>query len=216
MKPLKLMIVDDHTMVREGLKMLIGLEENLEVVAEAENGIEALDKIMRFVPDIVLMDINLPKMNGLNVIERLNVHDISTKVIVLTLHNDIEYLFRSVEIGVNGYVLKDADFDTLMKAIWTVHKGDTYIQPSLASQLMKEINRPHRSRYQEDSQLTRRELEVLQLITQGCLNKEIAGHLDISEKTAKNHVANIFRKINVHDRTQAAVYAIKNSLVKIS
>ena len=154
----------------------------------------------------------MPKMNGLEMLQKLKETGIPRKVLILTIHNEVEYLLKAVEIGVNGYVLKDSELAVLRKAIFSVHHGENYIQPSLAPLLMKRMQE-NTSEVAEG--LTKREMEVLKLIAEGMYNKEIAEKLMISEKTVKNHVSNIFRKINVSDRTQAAVYAIKNGFVEI-
>jgi len=214
MNKIKILIADDHSMVREGLKQLIELEDDIEVIAQAGDGQEAIDKIHEMDPDVVLLDINMPIMNGLEVLEKLKETKVDVNVLILTIHNEIEYLYRAVEIGVNGYVLKDSDSDVLIKAIRSIYKGESYIQPNMASLLFKKINGELDNQVKH-SKLTKREVEVLKLITQGLLNKEIANQLCISEKTVKNHVSNIFKKIEVSDRTQAAVYAIKNNIVDI-
>jgi len=214
MNKIKILIADDHSMVREGLKQLIELEDDIEVVAQAGDGKETIAKILEFNPDVVLLDINMPVMNGLEVLEKLNETNVDVCVLMLTIHNEIEYLYRAVEIGVNGYVLKDSDSDVLIKAIRSIYNGESYIQPNMASLLFKKIN-GELDNQAKHNKLTKREVEVLKLITQGLLNKEIADELCISEKTVKNHVSNIFKKIEVSDRTQAAVYAIKNNIVDI-
>ncbi len=209
-----MLIADDHSMIREGLKQLIELEDDIEVVAQAGDGKETIKQILEVKPDIVLLDINMPVMNGLEVLEELKKMKSDVDVLLLTIHNEVEYLYRAVEIGVEGYVLKDSESDVLIKAIRSIHSGESYIQPNMASLLFKKIN--GELDYQvRHHKLTRRETEVLKLITLGFLNKEIADELCISEKTVKNHVSNIFKKIEVSDRTQAAVYAIKNNIVNI-
>lgn len=214
------MIADDHSMVREGLTQLIELEDDIEVVAQAGDGQEALEQIENTVPDVVLLDINMPKMNGLDVLKKLKEENHPSRIIILTIHNEVEYLLKAVEIGVNGYVLKDSEADVLVKAIRSVYMGDSYIQPNMATQLYKKMNNQHENEEKlqiskQISRLTKREMQVLKLVTIGLLNKEIAHRLEISEKTVKNHVSNIFKKIEVSDRTQAAVFAIKNRIVDI-
>ncbi|WZL81525.1 response regulator transcription factor [Vallitaleaceae bacterium 9-2] len=214
MDKIRVLIADDHSMIREGLKQLIELEDDIEVVAQAGDGKETIKQILEVKPDIVLLDINMPVMNGLEVLEELKKMKSDVDVLLLTIHNEVEYLYRAVEIGVEGYVLKDSESDVLIKAIRSIHSGESYIQPNMASLLFKKIN--GELDYQvRHHKLTRRETEVLKLITLGFLNKEIADELCISEKTVKNHVSNIFKKIEVSDRTQAAVYAIKNNIVNI-
>lgn len=214
MKKIRVLIADDHSMVREGLKQLIELEDDIEVIEQAGDGRDAIEKIINTQPDVVLLDINMPIMNGLEVIQELRNRKINVNILILTIHNEIEYLYKAVEIGVNGYVLKDSESDVLIKAIRSIYNGESYIQPNMASLLFKKINGELDSHIKH-SKLTKREIEVLKLITQGLLNKEIADTLCISEKTVKNHVSNIFKKIEVSDRTQAAVYAIKNNIVNL-
>lgn len=213
---INILIADDHSMVRQGLKQLIELEDDIRVIAQSGDGRDTIKKIIDYKPDVVLLDINMPNLNGLQVIEELNKRQINCKVLILTIHNEVEYLFKAVEIGVDGYVLKDSESDVLIAAIRSINKGETYIQPNMASLLFKIMNaKEKKSMKLNINDLTRREVEVLKLITDGMLNKEIAHNLSISEKTVKNHVSNIFKKINVSDRTQAAVYAIKNNIVDI-
>lgn len=214
MEKIRILIADDHSMVREGLKQLIELEDDIEVVAQAGDGQDALNKIIEIKPDVVLLDINMPILNGLEVLQKLQEDQMDVNVLILTIHNEIEYLYKAVEIGVNGYVLKDSESDVLIRAIRSIYNGESYIQPNMASLLFKKINGELDNQVKHNK-LTKREIEVLKLITQGLLNKEIADELCISEKTVKNHVSNIFKKIEVSDRTQAAVYAIKNNLVDI-
>lgn len=211
---IKLLIADDHSIVREGLKQLLELDENLVVVAEASDGAEAIEKIDSHKPDILLLDINMPNMNGLDALKTIREQNMEVKVLILTIHNEIEYLMRAVEIGCDGYVLKDSDSNLLKKAIYTIYDGEKFVQPSLTPAL----NAGMASRAISDdklNELTRREIEVLKLIAEGLFNKEIAAKLNISERTVKNHVSNIFKKIDVSDRTQAAVFAIKNNLVNL-
>ena len=214
MSKIRILIADDHSMVREGLKQLVELEDDIIVVAQAGNGSEAIEKIIEYKPDVVLLDINMPEMNGLEVLAYLNDNDIKANVLILTIHNEVEYLYKAVEIGVKGYVLKDSESDVLIRAIRSVYEGESYIQPNMASLLFKKMNNEDVSNV-ANTKLTKREVEVLKLITEGMLNKEIAHKLCISEKTVKNHVSNIFKKIEVSDRTQAAVFAIKNSIVEL-
>ena len=164
--------------------------------------------------DVLLLDINMPNMNGLQVLQHIRETKKKVKVLILTIHNEVEYLIRAVEIGVDGYVLKDSDSTLLKKAIFNIYRGETFIQPELAPMLRAKLDEKKNMLSSDDS-LTKREIEVLKLLAEGLFNKEIAYMLAISEKTVKNHVSNIFKKINVSDRTQAAVYAIKNNIVDL-
>ena len=197
---IRIVIADDHKMVREGLKQLLELDGDIQVVGEASDGEQCLQKVVETNPDVLLLDINRRNNN-------------KQKVLMLTIHNEIEYLLRAVDIGVNGYILKDSESSVLKKAIYTIYQGETYIEPSLTPELKERMQRS--SSLANTEVLTRREIDVLKLLAEGLFNKEIAYRLSISEKTVKNHVSNIFKKISVSDRTQAAVYAIKNNFVNM-
>ena len=208
-------IVDDHNVVREGIRQLLEIDGDIKVVGEARDGYECMEMLKHTIPDVLLLDINMPNMNGLQVLEKIRNIGIKVKVLILTIHNEIDYLIKSMKIGVNGYVLKDSDSKDLKKAICAVYRGEKYIQPNLTPILKETLRRRAENRASEFELLTKRELQVLELLSEGLLNKEIAYKLDISEKTVKNHISNIFKKINVSDRTQAAIYAIKNNIVDI-
>lgn len=213
-KQIKIIIADDHSMIREGLKQLLELDGDIQVIGEAGNGEECLELIEKFNPDVVLLDINMPVMNGLKMLEILrSSKNRNQRIIILTIHNEVEYLMKAMEIGVEGYVLKDADSSVLKKAICKVYSGENYIDYTMLPILNEKMVREKEK--EDDEKLTRREIEVLKLLAEGLFNKEIAYKLSISEKTVKNHVSNIFKKIGVFDRTQAAVYAIKNNFVDL-
>lgn len=210
----KIMIADDHSMIREGLKNLLELDGDIQVIAEAVDGEDCLEKLQLVKPDVLLLDINMPKKNGLEVLKSLKSRRSKLKVLVLTVHNETEYLMKAVDIGVNGYVLKDSESAELKKAIFTVADGETYIQPSLIPALNAKMIETNKDAEKIKS-LTKRELDVLILLAVGMFNKEVGKRLEISERTVKNHVSNIFKKLGVTDRTQAAVFAIRNNLVQI-
>lgn len=214
-KVINVMIADDHSMIREGLKQLLELEGDFKVIAEACDGVECMEKLETITPDVLLLDINMPNMNGLEVLQKMKEKKMKkVKVLVLTVHSEVEYLLKAVDIGVNGYLLKDSESAELKKAIISVMEGENYIQPSLIPALnAKLINRD--SDKDKIDQLTKRELEVLIKVANGMFNKEIALSLNISERTVKNHISNIFKKIQVSDRTQAAVFAIRNDIIKV-
>lgn len=210
----RVMIADDHSMIREGLKQLLELEGDFQVIEEACDGVECLEKLSKVTPDILLLDINMPNMNGLEVLQKMKDKRMKVKVLVLTVHNEVEYLLKAVDIGINGYLLKDSESAELKKAILTVVNGDNYIQPSLIPLLNAKMIDRNKDNVKIES-LTRREMDVLKLLAVGMYNKEVAEKLSISERTVKNHVSNIFKKIGVTDRTQAAVFAIRNNLITI-
>lgn len=211
---INVLIADDHSMIRHGLKQILELEKDIVVIAQASNGNEAVKYAEEYKPDVILMDINMPELNGLQAIAEIKQKKLLSKIIVLTIHEDREYLFKTLQMGAEGYVLKDAEPAALIEAIRNVNAGQSYIQPNMTMELVKEFNRVtlHDKDKHEDSNLTAREIEVLELIAEGMINKEIARQLYISEKTVKNHVSNIFKKLNVSDRTQAAIYAFKHNI----
>ncbi|MEE1305413.1 MAG: response regulator transcription factor [Agathobacter sp.] len=212
---IRIMITDDHSMIREGLKNLLELEGDIEVIAEAENGEECLEKLASGIkPDVLLLDINMPKMNGLEVLKKLKDRKSKVKVLVLTVHNETEYLMKAVDIGINGYVLKDSESSELKKAITAIADGENYIQPSLIPALNSKMIEKNEDELKIDS-LTKRELQVLKEVAVGKFNRDIAKEMEISERTVKNHISSIFKKLDVTDRTQAAVFAIKNNLIQI-
>jgi DNA-binding NarL/FixJ family response regulator len=213
-KPVNIMIADDHSMVREGIKQLLELDGDIVVTSEASNGKQCIELLDVGRTDVLLLDINMPLMNGLQVLQYIRENRLKVKVLILTIHNEVEYLMRAVELGVDGYVLKDSDSSVLKKAIFCVNRGEAFIQPELTPILKMKLEEKN-NQTNEDGALTKREIEVLKLLAEGLFNKEIAYMLAISEKTVKNHVSNIFKKINVSDRTQAAVYAIRNNLVEL-
>ena len=209
---IEIIIADDHMMIREGLKQLLELDGTMKVIAEANDGEECLNLLNKNIhPDILLLDINMPKKNGIEVLEYIKQNKIPVKVLILTVHNEVEYLLKAVDIGIDGYLLKDSSYDELKEAIDVVISGNTYIQPSLLPALNESMED-----YALDKEkiecLTKRELDVLRLISEGCSNKKISDELTISERTVKNHISHIFRKIDVEDRTQAAVFAIRNKI----
>lgn len=211
---IKVMIADDHSLVREGIKRLLEFDGSIEVVSEASNGVECLDKLKDYIPDILLLDINMPEMNGLEVLVEIKKKDYDLKVLILTVHNELEYLVKAVDIGVDGYILKDSESAELKRAIRFVMSGENYIQASLIPALNNRLANRDIDKDKIDL-LTSRELEVLIGVANGMINKEIATKLNISERTVKNHVSNIFKKIDVSDRTQAAVFAIKNNIITL-
>lgn len=211
---IKVMLADDHVLMREGIRQLFEFDGSIEVIGEASDGEECLQKLEKVKPDVLLLDINMPKLNGIEVLEEIKRKKINVKVLILTVHNEVDYLIRAVDIGVDGYILKDSESAELKKAIMTVMDGESYIQPKLIPMLNKRLITRDSDKEKLES-LTGREKEVLIEVANGMFNKEIATSLHISERTVKNHISNIFKKLDVSDRTQAAVFAIKNDLVKL-
>jgi len=209
---IEIIIADDHMMIREGLKQLLELDGTMKVIAEANDGEECLNLLNKKIhPDILLLDINMPKKNGIEVLEYIKQNKIPVKVLILTVHNEVEYLLKAVDIGIDGYLLKDSSYDELKEAIDVIISGNTYIQPSLLPALNESME-DYALDKEKIEWLTKRELDVLRLISKGCSNKKISDELTISERTVKNHISHLFRKIDVEDRTQAAVFAIRNKI----
>ena len=211
---INVMLADDHVLIREGIKQLLEFDGSMKVIAEASDGIECLEKLKNVKPDILLLDINMPNMNGIDVLKELKEKNDPLKVLILTVHSEVEYLVKAVDIGANGYILKDSGSTELKQAINAVIDEGSYIQPNLIPALNSRlINRDMDK--EKLASLTKREVEILTQVACGMFNKEIAVNLNISERTVKNHISNIFRKIDVSDRTQAAVFAIRNNIVKL-
>ncbi len=221
MKTIRVLIADDHSLVRQGLCQILSLEEDLEVVGEASDGEECVQKVKELEPDVVLLDINMPNVNGIKALRKIKDLDQSIKVIILTFHEEVEYLFETLNLGANGYIIKDAESRILIDGIREVNNGVSYVYPTIADGDNQHLNRmpstdkDKTEKKEKKGRLTKREYEILTLIADGLNNREIANTLFISEKTVKNHVSNIFKKIKVNDRTQAAIYAFRNKIKSI-
>ena len=221
--PILIMIADDHVLLRQGIRNVLELEPDFQVIGEAGDGEQAVERAISLEPDILLLDINMPKLNGLEVIREITARQPKIRIIVLTIHDDENYVIEVVKAGAAGYLLKDIGPGMLVTAIRTVYDGESFIYPTLAKKLFGEINRQQEKKVElaralerpKEERLTYREIEVLQLVCQGLSNHELAKSLFLSEKTVKNHLTNIFRKIGVTDRTQAVLYAIKHKIVSI-
>lgn len=211
---INLMIADDHIMIREGIKQLLEFDGDMKVVLETGDGEECLKLLENNNPDVLLLDINMPTKNGIEVLTEIRKNGSDLKVLMLTVHNEVEYLIKAIDIGVDGYILKDSESAELKKAIFAIMNGEKYIQPSLIPALNARLINKDEDK-DKIEQLTKREMEVLAKVAKGMFNREIAVSLNISERTVKNHISNIFKKIQVSDRTQAAVFAIRNDIIKI-
>ncbi len=204
-------IVDDHTIVRQGLRTYLELQPDVLVVGEAANGNEAMAVVRDNLPDIVLMDLVMPVMDGVDATRAITAMSPSTRVIVLTSFSEDEKVFASIKAGAQGYLMKDVLPSDLVAAIRTVNRGEAQLDPEIARKVMQEFANPQPVAPKHD--LTDRELEVLRLIAQGKSNKDISEDLVLSEKTVKTHVSNILQKLHLSDRTQAAVFALRQKIV---
>ncbi|MGB9921080.1 MAG: response regulator [Moorellales bacterium] len=212
MKSIRVLIVDDHQLIREGLLKVLSLHPDIQVVGEAATGDEAIHKAQELEPDVVLLDLNLPGRDGVEVC-RLLAGNGSCRVIALTVYDDEEHVFAAVRAGATGYLLKDVSPDELATAIRAVAGGEGVMHPRVTGKIMREFNRLSGEQAGPTVPLTPREIEVLRLVARGYSNKDIAAELYISQKTVKNHITNILRKLELEDRTQAAVWAVKARLV---
>ena len=225
----KIALIDDHRLFREGVRRILEMENDFEVVAEAEDGLGAEEIMEMTEPDVLLMDINMPGLNGVEATRRLILKHPEIKILILSIHDDESYVTHALKSGASGYLLKEMDADSLVEAVHVVAEGGAYIHPKVTHNLVNEYRRlatgqkstsPSGFRDVEYRKplhiLTRRECEVLQLMTDGRSNRSIGEELYISEKTVKNHVSNILQKMKVEDRTQAVVEAIKSGWVHVN
>ena len=234
----RILLADDHSLFREGLKRILNMEPGLRVVGECGDGESVLTLCREMKPDVVLLDINMPLASGVEVTEALFREMPGIKVIILSIHDDESYVFETLRKGASGYLLKDMETETLIEAIRTVVDGYSYIHPRVTGKLIQQIRRMSdedgeqeaavasvaeiggrtigvKFNHTEDNPLTKREAEVLRLMSEGKSNRSIGDYLFISEKTVKNHVSSILQKMNVDDRTQAVILAIKNGWVSL-
>lgn len=214
------LIVDDHAMVRQGLRTFLSLHDTIEVVGEAANGLEAVEQVRQRRPDVVLMDLVMPELDGIEATRRIRTLSPETQVLALTSFTEDEKVFPAIEAGALGYLLKDVSPEDLVQAIEAAHRGEAQLHPDITKKLMGQMVArarqpdlaPAKTKKSGPDELTERELEVLRLIATGLSNREIAQALTIAEKTVKTHVSNILSKLHLADRTQAAIYALQEGL----
>jgi NarL family two-component system response regulator LiaR len=210
MDKISILIVDDHPVVRQGLHSFLQLQDDLEIVGEAADGLEAVEKVAELLPDVVLMDLVMPRVDGIAAIRRITALSPSTRVLVLTSFSDDDKVFSAIRAGALGYLMKDSSPADLSESIRAVYRGEPSLDPDIAKKLMDHLSKGEEVIAEAD--LTMREKDVLRLIARGNSNKEIAASLKISEKTVKNHVTNILQKLHLSDRTQAALYAVRRRM----
>ncbi|WP_053368468.1 response regulator [Bacillus sp. FJAT-27245] len=213
---IKLMLVDDHAVLRDGLKNILDLEPDIKVVGEAVSGKDALAKVPEIMPDVILMDINIPDKNGIEVTGLIKKDYPSIKILILTMFDHDEYFMSAIREGADGYLLKDAPSQHVVEAIRSVARGQSVIAPSMTKKFLSFTQQPpEQPKEKKDDMLTEREKEVLLCLVQGMNNKEIAQALFISDKTVKIHVSKIFKKLDVKSRSQVVIYAVQNQLVPL-
>jgi DNA-binding NarL/FixJ family response regulator len=219
--PIRVLIVDDHALFRRGLEMVLDGEDDVEVVGQCGDGQEAIEQVGDLLPDVVLMDIRMPRRGGIEACTAIKDRVPSAKIVMLTISDEEEDLFEAIKAGATGYLLKDVSIDQVADVVRAVHDGQSFISPSMASKLITEfavLARRGEERQQQvpTPKLTSREMEVLGLVARGLGNREIAKELFISENTVKNHIRNILEKLQLHSRMEAVVYAVREKLLEIS
>ncbi len=214
MEAIRVLIVDDHTVVRDGLTTMFEREREFTVVGQAKNGLQAVEMARAVRPDVILMDLRMPELDGVEAMRRIGAEAPATRFIVLTTYDSDEYIFDAIEAGAKGYLLKDASREDLFQAVRAVHRGESLIQPGVAARVLDRFSELSR-RAGDVAVLSEREVEVLKLMARGGANKEIAASLSISESTVKTHVANIFQKLDVNGRTEAVTEALQRGIIKL-
>lgn len=220
---IKVLIADDHALLRHGIKRVLNFEDDLEIVGEAADGQEALARTLVLQPDVLLLDINMPVLSGIEVTRQILAAKVKTKIIILTVHDSSNYVLEMLRIGAHGYLLKDVEPATLVKAIHAVAAGHTFVHPTLMERIFGTVSDDgdleariaEMWRSSRGGCLTEREMDVLTCIAKGFSNQDIAAALFVSEKTVKNHLTNIFRKLGVNDRTQALLYCLKRKIITL-
>ncbi|MBI4279472.1 MAG: response regulator transcription factor [Armatimonadetes bacterium] len=216
-EPIRVVLADDHALFRHGLRKVLEASRQIEIVGEASTGEEATSVVQSLAPDVVLLDVSMPGISGIEAAKIIATASPRTRIIILTVHADDEYLFEAIKVGATGYLLKDCPPDALLDAVKVVHRGEAILQPSLAAKVLREFARApeHKEIHDVLTPLTDRELEILRLVAGGLANKEIGHKLGISERTVKNHLSNIMNKLHTNSRTQAAVYALRTGMIRL-
>lgn len=211
---IRVLVVDDHPVVRRGIKSLLAEEDDLQVVGEAVNGIDAIQKVADLHPDVILMDLVMPEMTGIEAIQHITASYPEARILVMTSFAADDKVFPSIKAGALGYLMKDSDPEDLIRMIHQVYRGELSIHPTIARKVIQELNRPHQEPLTPDP-LTERELEILQLLAQGVENKEIARRLVLREATVRTHVSNILSKLHLANRVQATLYALRKGIASL-
>ncbi|KAF0822046.1 response regulator [Cytobacillus firmus] len=211
---IKVLIADDHHVVRRGLVFFLKTQPEIEIIGEAKNGLEAVEMLQKSQPDVILMDLDMPVMNGIEATRQIKLKYPEVKIMILTSFSDQDHVIPAIEAGASGYQLKDIEPDILVQAIVQLMKGENQLHPKATSHLLTHLTNKNSTERQPIEELTKRELEVLREIAKGKSNKEIASSLFITEKTVKTHVSNLLSKLELADRTQAALYAVRHGIAE--
>lgn len=213
---IRVLLTDDQAIVRKGIQALLATETNIEVVGEAENGKEAIQLVEKLKPDVILMDLQMPEMDGIQAIQHINAAKTNVRILVLTSFATDDKVFPAIKAGALGYLLKDSSPEELIQAIRQVHRGESSLHPTIARKVLQELSRPPAPEQNPTSEpLTEREVDVLRLVARGMGNQQIADQLIISEATVRTHVSNILSKLHLASRTQAALYALQKGLASL-
>ncbi len=213
MSEIRVLLADDHNVLRQGMAQVLEAQPDITVVAQASNGKEAYRLAMQHQPDVILMDINMPEMDGVAAAQKITAELPQTGIIILTMYRRDDYVFEAIKAGASGYLLKEAELDELLDAIRAVAQGEAVIDPSIAGRVLAELRRPRRTPVEAVPELADRDLEILQLVAQGLSNQEIADRLFLAEKTIRNRLSLIFKRLHLENRTQAALYALREGLI---
>ena len=216
MQKIRILLADDHNIFRKGLQELINKQSDMTVVGEAKDGVEVVSKAEELAPDVILMDISMPILDGVKATRLIKGQDEQVGIVMLTMYCNDQFVFEAIKAGAQGYILKDADLDELLKAIRSVHRGEPMIDSSIAGRVLVEFCKLTRDQENQDFlDLSKRETEILQLVAQGAANKDIAKKLFVSEYTVRNALSIIFQKLHVNSRTEAVVHALQEGLLKL-
>ena len=215
MEAIKVLIVDDHTVVRDGLTAMLGRESDFHAVGEAANGVQAVERSRQLKPDVILMDLRMPELDGIQAMRQIREDDPTVKFLVLTTYDSDEYIFDAIEAGAKGYLLKDTSRQELFRALRAASRDESLIEPAVAGKVLNRLAQLSRQATSDGETLSERELEVLKHLAKGSANKEIASTLSISESTVKTHVANIFHKLEVNGRMEAVTKAMQKGIIKL-
>jgi two-component system, NarL family, response regulator LiaR len=208
---IRVLIAEDHAVVRAGLKALIATEPGLEVVGDVGDGLEAVIRAQALRPDVILMDLSMPRLDGISAIQQIKHENPQARILVLTSFIEDDKVFAAIKAGALGYLLKESSPDDLLRGIRAVHRGESWLHPAIAAKLIRDLHAPSGIALEEP--LTERELEIIKLVAQGLANKVIADRLEIAERTVRTHVSNILEKLHLANRTQATLYALKKGIV---
>jgi DNA-binding NarL/FixJ family response regulator len=209
-----ILLADDHNVLRQGIAQMLDAQPDMKVVAQAGNGSDAVDLARTHQPDIALLDINMPEMDGVEAARRITAELPHTAIIILTMYRRDDYVFEAIKAGASGYLLKEVELDELLTAIRAVAQGEAVIDPAVASRVLAEFRQPKETDKTPESRLSDRDVDILRLVAQGLSNQEIAEHLFISEKTVRNRLSLVFHQLHLKNRTEAALYAMREGLVK--